>query len=74
MNGSNASNGWTQAHDDLLRELAASGVSKARIAIRLQRTENSIKHRAMTLGVKVASPPRLCSSDRIRTAIQQGGM
>ena len=55
MLGSKSTHAWRKADDDLLMELARRGVSKARIAIQLHRTQTSIKRRAAALGVKIKS-------------------
>ena len=43
--------GWTDADDARLRQMAAEGVSKIRIGVRLKRSGISIKKRAAALGV-----------------------
>ena len=43
--------GWTDADDARLRQMAADGVSKIRIGVRLKRSAISIKKRAAALGV-----------------------
>jgi DNA-binding NarL/FixJ family response regulator len=49
---------WMRAEDDKLRAAAASGESIAEIAKRLCRSERGIRHRALTLGIKLPSRQR----------------
>lgn len=49
---------WTPEEEATLREMAGQGVYMRRIALRLRRTESSIKKRAVQLGVKVMKTPR----------------
>jgi hypothetical protein len=49
---------WSPEDEATLREMAGQGVYMRRIALRLRRTENSIKKRAIQLGVKVTKTPR----------------
>jgi hypothetical protein len=46
---------WMRAEDDKLRAAAASGESIAEISKRLCRSEGGIRHRALTLGIKLPS-------------------
>jgi DNA-binding NarL/FixJ family response regulator len=50
---------WMRAEDDKLRAAAASGESIAEIAKRLCRSESGIRHRALTLGIKLPSRQRV---------------
>jgi len=49
---------WTSGEDAKLRELAVSGSHVRTIALRLRRSESSIKKRARDIGVEVRQPPR----------------
>jgi hypothetical protein len=49
---------WSPEDEATLRAMARQGVYMRRIALRLRRTENSIKKRAIQLGVKVTKTPR----------------
>jgi hypothetical protein len=49
---------WMRAEDDKLRAAAASGESIAEIAKRLCRSESGIRHRALTLAIKLPSRQR----------------
>ena len=49
---------WTPIEEATLRELAARGVHLRKIALRLRRSESSVKKRAFHLGVAVAKAPR----------------
>ena len=53
-----ASYAWTAADDAKLLELAGKGVYLRNIAIRLRRSESSIKKRATLLGIRVPRTPR----------------
>jgi hypothetical protein len=53
MSGQNAK--WTRKEDDQLRAAAGSGEAVAAIAKRLCRSERGIRHRAVTLGIKLPS-------------------
>ena len=48
---------WMRAEDDKLRAAAVSGETVAAISKRLCRSESGIRHRALTLGIKL--PRRL---------------
>jgi hypothetical protein len=76
MLGSNATKSWSEADDRLLVELAQRGVSKARIAVQLRRTEIGVKRRASVLGVKIVAVARLpspFSKPRSQSADWQAG-
>ena len=45
---------WTPEDDAVIREAAKTGVSVSRLAVRLRRSEQSIKARARKLGVNLA--------------------
>lgn len=49
---------WTPEDEAKLTELAQKGVYLRNIAIKLKRSESSIKKRARELGVKVGTTPR----------------
>jgi len=49
---------WTLRDEAELREMASRGVYLRKIALRLRRSESSVKKRALRLGVKVAKTPR----------------
>jgi hypothetical protein len=49
---------WTPQDENSLKEMAARGVHLHRIALRLKRSESSIKKRARGLGLVVTSNPR----------------
>jgi DNA-binding NarL/FixJ family response regulator len=49
---------WTPEDQAKLKELAEQGVYVRNIAIRLKRSESSIKKRARELGIKVRITPR----------------
>ena len=49
---------WTAEDDLQLRQLAGSGVHLRAIALKLRRTESSVKARARKIGVSVKPPPR----------------
>jgi DNA-binding NarL/FixJ family response regulator len=49
---------WTPEDEAELKELAEQGVYVRNIAIRLKRSESSIKKRARELGIKVRITPR----------------
>jgi DNA-binding NarL/FixJ family response regulator len=49
---------WTPEDEAKLKELADQGVYVRNIAIRLKRSESSIKKRARELGIKVRITPR----------------
>ena len=53
-----ASYAWTPEDEARLRELAQKGVYLRNIALKLRRSESSIKKRARELGVKVSITPR----------------
>ena len=46
---------WMSKEDDQLRAAAASGEAVAAISKRLCRSEKGIRHRALTLGIKLPS-------------------
>ncbi len=46
---------WMRAEDDKLRAAAVSGETVAAISKRLCRSESGIRHRALTLGIKLPS-------------------
>jgi hypothetical protein len=48
---------WTNEDEAKLRALAASGSHVRTIALRLRRSENSIKKRAHDLGIKIKPRP-----------------
>ena len=45
---------WTPEEDDVLREMARSGESAARIAEELNRATSSVRNRAARLNIQVA--------------------
>jgi len=49
---------WTLADEERLRVLAGQGVYLRNIAVRLRRSESSIKKRARDIGVAVLRTPR----------------
>jgi hypothetical protein len=49
---------WTSEDEVKLREMAAKGVYLRNIAIRLRRSESSIKKRAFDLGLSLRRTPR----------------
>ncbi len=49
---------WTPEDEGKLKQLAERGVYLRNIALRLKRSESSIKKRARELGVKVSITPR----------------
>ncbi len=53
-----ASYAWTPEDEARLRELAQKGVYLRNIALKLRRSESSIKKRARDLQIKVQSTPR----------------
>jgi hypothetical protein len=55
---------WMRAEDDKLRAAAASGESIAEIAKRLCRSERGVRHRALTLGIRLPSKRRFGSPRR----------
>jgi hypothetical protein len=46
---------WMRKEDDQLRAAAASGETVAAISKRLCRSERAVRHRALTLGIKLPS-------------------
>jgi len=46
---------WMRKKDDQLRAAAASGEAVAAISKRLCRSEKGVRHRALTLGIKLPS-------------------
>ena len=54
---------WTPEDEAKLKELAEQGVYLRNIALRLKRSESSIKKRARELGVKVKLTPRYRAND-----------
>jgi hypothetical protein len=46
---------WIRTEDDQLRAAAASGEAVAAISKRLCRSERAVRHRALTLGIKLPS-------------------
>jgi hypothetical protein len=55
---------WMRKEDDQLRAAAASGEAVAAISKRLCRSEKGIRHRALTLGIKLPSLRRFGSPNR----------
>jgi hypothetical protein len=55
---------WLRKEDDQLRDAAASGETVAAISKRLCRSEKGIRHRALTLGIKLPSLRRFGSRNR----------
>jgi hypothetical protein len=49
---------WTPEDEARLREMATAGLFLRNIALRLRRSESSIKKRAHDLGIKLKKPPR----------------
>jgi hypothetical protein len=49
---------WTPEDEAKLRELAEKGVYRRNIALRLRRSESSVKKRARDLGLTVKTTPR----------------
>jgi hypothetical protein len=49
---------WNVESDLELRELAAKGLNLRRLALRLRRSESSIKKRVYTLEIQVKAAPR----------------
>ena len=49
---------WTPEDEAALKQLSEKGMHLRAIALRLKRSESSIKKRAFDLGVVVKSPPR----------------
>jgi hypothetical protein len=49
---------WTAHEEAKLRELANAGAHVRSVAVKLRRSESSIKNRARALGVVVKPPPR----------------
>jgi hypothetical protein len=56
---------WTQEEDDTIRQLGPK-ISLQRLAIRIKRSETSVKARARALDVKTCAPPRLSLEERRR--------
>jgi DNA-binding NarL/FixJ family response regulator len=48
---------WTSEEDDILREMAGSGESVARIAQQLNRAPGSVRNRALRLNIPLAKSP-----------------
>jgi hypothetical protein len=53
-----ASYAWTREDEARLQELAGQGLHLRRIALRLRRSESSVKKRARALGISVPKTPR----------------
>ena len=53
-----ASYAWTPEDEAKLRELASKGIYLRNIALKLRRSESSIKKRARDLQIKVQTTPR----------------
>jgi DNA-binding NarL/FixJ family response regulator len=53
-----ASYAWTPEDEAKLRELAGKGIYLRNIALKLRRSESSIKKRARDLQIKVQTTPR----------------
>jgi hypothetical protein len=53
-----ASYAWTPEDEAKLRELAGKGIHLRNIALKLRRSESSIKKRARDLQIKVQTTPR----------------
>lgn len=49
---------WTAEDDVTLREWAAKGIHVRAVALKLRRSESSIKKRASILGIKIQKAPR----------------
>jgi len=49
---------WTSEDEAKLKEMAGKGVYMRKIALRLRRSENSVKKRAALLDVRVSRNPR----------------
>lgn len=49
---------WTPEDEAKLKDMAAEGIYLRNIAIRLKRSESSIKKRAHDLGIKLQVTPR----------------
>jgi hypothetical protein len=43
---------WSPDDDEMLRRLAAEGVSRLQIALKLKRTEAAVRSRACKLGIR----------------------
>jgi len=56
---------WIRTEDDQLRAAAASGETVAAISKRLCRSERAVRHRALTLGIKLPSLRRFGSRNRL---------
>jgi hypothetical protein len=52
---------WMRKEDDQLRAAAASGEAAAAISKHLCRSERAVRHRALTLGIKLPSLRRFGS-------------
>jgi hypothetical protein len=52
---------WTPDEEEKLRGLANKGMHYRAVALRMRRSESSIKKRANELGIKVVAPPRGCA-------------
>ncbi len=57
---------WTPEDEAKLKELAQKGVYLRHIAIKLKRSESSIKKRARDLGVTIPRMPRFRFDPRVR--------
>ena len=55
---------WMRKEDDQLRAAAASGETVAAISKHLCRSEKGIRHRVLTLGIKLPSLRRFGSRNR----------
>ena len=49
---------WTEEDEAKLKELAGQGIYLRNIALKLKRSESSIKKRSRELGIKVQLTPR----------------
>lgn len=49
---------WTSEDEATLKEMAGKGIYMRKIALRLRRSENSVKKRAALLDVRVSRNPR----------------
>jgi hypothetical protein len=56
---------WMRKEDDQLRDAAAAGETVAAISKRLCRSERAVRHRALTLGIKLPSLRRFGSRNRL---------
>jgi hypothetical protein len=56
---------WMRKEDEQLRAVAASGEAVAAISKRLCRSERAVRHRALTLGIKLPSLRRFGSPNRL---------